>query len=80
MLDWGQSMQQKAKAQAIAYHDGQYIDENKVVAHRESPLTLLAHYADYWTDHIYENDSMRKKVTEEDSWSVLQNRGERRLG
>jgi len=68
------------EAQAIAYHDGQYIDENKIVAHRESPLTLLAHYADYWTAHIYENDSMRKKVTEEDSWSVLQNRGERRLG
>ncbi len=65
------------EAQAIAYHDGQYIEENKIVAHRESPLTLLVHYADYWTAHIYEDDKMRKKVTEEDSWSVIQNKGER---
>ena len=46
----------------------------------ESPLTLLVHYADYWTAHIYEDDRMRKMVTEEDSWSVLQNRGERLPG
>jgi len=68
------------EAQAIAYHDGQYIEENKIVAHRESPLTLLVHYADYWTAHIYEDDQMRKKVTEEDSWSVIQNKEERILG
>lgn len=68
------------EAQAITYHDGQYIEENKIVAHRESPLTLLVHYADYWTAHIYEDDRMRKMVTEEDSWSVLQNRGERLPG
>ena len=43
-----------AEAQAIAYHDGQYIDENKIVAHKEEPLTLLVHWADYWTAHIYE--------------------------
>ena len=43
-----------AEAQAILYHDGQYIDDNKCVAHREEPLTLLAHWADYWTAHIYE--------------------------
>ena len=43
-----------AEAQAIAYHDGQYIEENKVVAHKEEPLTLLVHWADYWTAHIYE--------------------------
>lgn len=42
------------EAQAIAYHDGQYIDDNKVVAHNEEPLTLLVHWADYWTAHIYE--------------------------
>jgi len=42
------------EAQAIAYHDGQYIDANKVVAHKEAPLTLLLHWADYWTAHIYE--------------------------
>lgn len=43
-----------AEAQAIAYHDGQYIDDNKIIAHKEEPLTLLAHWADYWTAHIYE--------------------------
>jgi hypothetical protein len=44
----------EAEAQAIAYHDGQYIDDNKVIAHKEEPLTLLVHWADYWTAHIYE--------------------------
>jgi hypothetical protein len=44
----------ETEAQAIAYHDGQYIDDNKVVAHKEEPLTLLLHWADYWTAHIYE--------------------------
>jgi len=43
-----------AEAQAIAYHDGQYIKENKIIAHKEEPLTLLLHWADYWTAHIYE--------------------------
>jgi hypothetical protein len=42
------------EAQAIAYHDGQYIEENKIIAHKEEPLTLLVHWADYWTAHIYE--------------------------
>jgi len=44
----------EAEAQAITYHDGQYIDDNKIVAHKEEPLTLLLHWADYWTAHIYE--------------------------
>ena len=43
-----------AEAQAITYHDGQYIDDNKIVAHKEEPLTLLLHWADYWTAHMYE--------------------------
>jgi len=43
-----------AEAQAIAYHDGQYIDDNKIIAHKEEPLTLLLHWADYWTAHIFE--------------------------
>ncbi len=43
-----------AEAQAILYHDGQYVDENKTIRHKEEPLTLLAHWADYWTAHIYE--------------------------
>ena len=44
----------EAEAQAITYHDGQYIDDNKIIAHKEEPLTLLLHWADYWTAHIYE--------------------------
>jgi len=47
------------EAQAICYHDGQYIDENRIIAHKETPLTLLLHYADYWTAHMYENDQRR---------------------
>jgi hypothetical protein len=43
-----------AEAQAILYHDGQYIDDNKCVAHKEEPLTLLVHWADYWTAHVFE--------------------------
>ncbi len=43
-----------AESQAIAYHDGQYINDNKIVAHKEEPLTLLLYWADYWTAHIYE--------------------------
>lgn len=43
-----------AEAQAIHYHDGQYIEDNKCVAHKEESLTLLAHWADYWTAHIFE--------------------------
>ena len=49
-----------AEAQAILYHDGQYIDENKIVAHKEEPLTLLVHWADYWTAHIFEEE---RKIT-----------------
>jgi hypothetical protein len=44
-----------AEAQAICYHDGQYVAENEVVAQNEEPLTLLAHWADYWTAHIFED-------------------------
>jgi len=43
-----------SEAQAILYHDGQYVESNKEVAHHEMPLTLLAHFADSWTAHIHE--------------------------
>lgn len=43
-----------SEAQAILYHDGQYIDANKEVAHHEMPLTLLLQFADSWTAHVYE--------------------------
>ena len=49
-----------AEAQAITYHDGQYIDDNKIVAQKEEPLTLLLHWADYWTAHIYEEGRYKK--------------------
>ncbi len=42
------------EAQAILCHDGQYILENSSVWHEETPLTLLVHWADYWTAHIFE--------------------------
>ena len=42
------------EAQAILYHDGQYIPENRFIAHRECSLTLLLTFADTWTTAIYE--------------------------
>ena len=42
------------EAQAIVYHDGQYIEENRIVAHREERLTLLLSYADNWAGSILE--------------------------
>jgi hypothetical protein len=51
-----------SEAQAILYHDGQYVEGNKEVAHAETPLTLIIHWADYWTCHICESG---KVVTED---------------
>ena len=42
----------------------QLIDANREVAHRETPLTLLAHWADYWTVHIYEEGRYIKEDTD----------------
>lgn len=53
----------ETEAQAILCHDGQYIDENKCVAHKEEPLTLLAHWADYWTAHVLEAGRQVKENT-----------------
>ena len=53
-----------SEAQAILYHDGQYVDSNKEVAHREMPLTLLVHWADYWTAHIYEEGQEIREDTD----------------
>ncbi|MCX5826191.1 MAG: phosphohydrolase [Deltaproteobacteria bacterium] len=55
----------EAEAQAIAYHDGQYIDDNKIIAHKEEPLTLLVHWADYWTAHIYEEGRNKEGIYRE---------------
>lgn len=42
------------EVQAIVYHDGQYVDDNKSVAAREGKLTLLLQYADNWSGFIVE--------------------------
>lgn len=43
------------EAQAIAYHDGQYVEDNRSAAARERPLTLLLQYADNWCGFVLEN-------------------------
>ncbi len=42
------------EAQAIAYHDGQYVEDNRSVARHEVPLTLLLQYADNWCCFVSE--------------------------
>jgi hypothetical protein len=42
------------EAQAIVYHDGQYVEDNRSVATREEPLTLLLQYADNWSGFVQE--------------------------
>jgi len=42
------------EAQAICYHDGQYIADNFSVKNKERPLTLLLHFADMWSSHVRE--------------------------
>ena len=40
--------------QAITCHDGQYVEANRVVKNRETPLLLLLHFADMWASHVLE--------------------------
>lgn len=42
------------EVQAIVYHDGQYVDDNRSCATREKPLTLLLQYADSWCGFVLE--------------------------
>jgi len=42
------------ETQAIAYHDGQYVDDNRSAAKNERPLTLLLQYADNWCGFVVE--------------------------
>jgi Predicted HD-superfamily hydrolase len=42
------------EAQAIMYHDGQYVEDNRSVAAKEMPLTLLLQYADNWNGFVTE--------------------------
>jgi len=43
------------EAQAIAYHDGQYVEDNRSAAKNEHPLTLMLQYADNWCGFIVED-------------------------
>ena len=42
------------EVQAIIYHDGQYVDDNRSVATHEEPLTFLLQYADSWSGFVLE--------------------------
>ena len=52
----------EVEAQAIIYHDGQYVDDNASIAHREEPLTLLLQYADTWSGFVLENPQKMQKI------------------
>ncbi len=45
------------EAQAIVYHDGQYVEDNRSAAAREEKLTLLLQYADNWCGFVLEKAS-----------------------
>lgn len=45
------------EVQAIVYHDGQYVEDNRSVANKEEKLTLLLQYADSWSGFIVEKDA-----------------------
>ena len=44
----------ESEVQAVMYHDGQYVDDNKSVATKETPLLLLLQYADTWSTFVVE--------------------------
>jgi len=44
----------ETEAQAILYHDGQYVEDNHCVATHEEKLTLLLQYADNWCGFVKE--------------------------
>ena len=46
----------ESETQAVMYHDGQYVDDNKSVATKETPLLLLLQYADTWSTFVTEKN------------------------
>jgi hypothetical protein len=46
--------------QAILFHDGQYVDENKTIRHKQCKLGFLVHSADAWTAFFGEDDFKEK--------------------
>ena len=47
------------EVQAIVYHDGQYVEDNRSVAAKEEKLTLLLQYADNWSGFVVEMEDVR---------------------
>ncbi len=45
------------EVQAIVYHDGQYVEDNRSVAAKEEKLTLLLQYADNWCGFVKEKQA-----------------------
>lgn len=43
-----------AEIQALMGADGQYVPVNGSMQHKEHPLTLITHWADYWQGHVIE--------------------------
>ena len=50
----------ESEVQAVMYHDGQYVDDNKSVATKETPLLLLLQYADTWSTIVIQKETKRK--------------------
>lgn len=50
----------ESEVQAVMYHDGQYVDDNKSVATKETPLLLLLQYADTWSTFVTEKHTKAK--------------------
>ena len=48
------------EVQAIVYHDGQYVEDNKSVATKEERLTLLLQYADNWSGFVIEMEGLNE--------------------
>lgn len=46
------------EVQAIVYHDGQYVEDNRSCATNEEPLTLLLQYADSWSGFVIEEEKL----------------------
>lgn len=46
------------ETQAIVYHDGQYVEDNRSVATHEEKLTLLLQYADNWSGFVVEKEKV----------------------
>ncbi|HQI17036.1 MAG TPA: HD domain-containing protein [Bacillota bacterium] len=46
------------EVQAIVYHDGQYVEDNRSCATHEEPLTLLLQYSDSWSGFVIEENKL----------------------